>query len=83
MTDRSKQLRAGVRKDGTVEGCIVETYLAEIYALRFPAQYSYEVDHDNRFIAFQIDNGGTDLEARLPFEIIEEMKTWIDGGPKS
>jgi hypothetical protein len=78
---RLEQCNHGVNKDGTVDGHVVETYLAVIYALHFPDQYNYALDFENKFVAFCIDNGGTDLEVRLPFELVASMKKWIDDGP--
>lgn len=78
-----KQYRTGVNEDGTVEDCIVETYLAFVYAIYHPRQYGYEVDHQNKFVSFAIDNGATDLEVRLPFETVAFLKQCIDEGPQA
>ncbi len=81
--ERQRQLNVGVRKDGTVEGYNIETYLAYIYAIKVPNQYGFNVDHVNKFISFTIDNGGVDSEVRLPFEVVEWFKGWIDCGPNA
>lgn len=78
---RLKQLNHGVREDGTIEGYVVETYLSTVYAIECPQQYGFNVDHENRFIAFTIDAGGTDEEVRLPFEIVEQFAQWMKNKP--
>lgn len=80
MNERQQQLRAGVDEDGVVDGYEVETYLASINMLEAPHQYGYEVDKENLFVEFIIDNGGTDLAVRLPFELIEVFYAKIKEG---
>ena len=72
-----KRLHVGVNEDGIVEGHVVETYLAEVLAIWFPQQYGFQINTKNRFISFIIDNGPTNLEVRLPFEIWEKFPEWI------
>lgn len=79
--ERKRQLTHGIDEDGTVDGYLVETYAAPIHAMIAPAQYGYEVNRENRFVAFTVDNGETDLEVRLPFELIEQMQKWIAEAP--
>ena len=75
-----KRLHVGVREDGTVESHVVETHLANIPAIWFPTQYQYAINHDNRFIAFVVNNGAINLEVRLPFELCEMFVEWIAKG---
>lgn len=75
--DRWAQLRAGVNPDGTVDECVVETYLAFPLELLHPQQWDYTVDFKNRYIAMTIDNGGVNTEVRLPFELVEQMAKWV------
>lgn len=80
---RFKQLNAGVNEDGELIDREVVTYVAHPMANFFPDQFEHRVDHENRFIGVIIDNGGTDIEVRLPFEVIEQMAGWIKAGPVS
>lgn len=46
----------GIREDGTVEGYLVETYYRPCEG----------IGNDAGFLRVQIDDGGTDIETRIP-----------------
>lgn len=49
-----------IEPDGTVSDHLIETYYR-------PATGGY-VDTDRRFVAIILDDGGTDIETRIPFD---------------
>lgn len=55
-------LEHGIDKEGIVDGNFVETYYRVMTAAR--------VDKENGFVAFVMDDGGVDLETRMPIEAL-------------
>lgn len=61
---RKEILEIGIDEDGIVEDQVVETYYCPILAIT--------EDVDGRFLRVGGDNGGTNVEIRVPFEALEE-----------
>jgi hypothetical protein len=79
---RWSQLMVRTNKEGVSDDHMIETYVALPMAMHAPDQYGYQVDFENKFVAFTVDAGGVDQEVRLPFELVADMNKWIDDGPK-
>jgi len=72
-SSRWKELHVDVRPDGYCDDTQMETLMQLPLPVLIPSQHGYEIDHKNRFVAFQVDASGYYIEVRLPFESVEMM----------
>lgn len=61
----SKRIREGIRDDGTVEDCFVETHW-------LPLEYATLVEGEDGYFRFVADGDGVNYEIRVPTQSIRE-----------
>ena len=77
--DMMRRLTVGIGKVGELDERSIVTHVGIPMPIEMPGQSQFRYDPANRFVAFDVDNGPTNIEVRIPFELVELLAASVAG----